>query len=175
MLYLYHMVPEDMQGTTLMPLNILKEKFPELYQHKASKYDNRKHVMEQIIPPFNCLWNDVIHFSPIPPEDIKNALKEAGFTPREMRYYQIDPSLLDPENTVIYLYAHDKKGDNMKAENFADYDPENLAQYSLLPHETKEYYKEMFDKKERPLLFVRVPHILYKGTLDVSNIPVITI
>jgi hypothetical protein len=44
------MVPEDQIGTTLYPLNQLRDVQPELYKTKASKYDGREHIMERQIP-----------------------------------------------------------------------------------------------------------------------------
>ena len=175
MYYLYHRVPEQMEGNILYPLNTLKEKNPELYEKESAKYKDREQVMEQRIPTLNCMWNDVLHLSPIHPTDLKKALSESGIETREMKFYQIDPETLDPANTTVYLYAHTDKADNMKLENFSPYDPSMISQYSTVSEETKAYYKEMKAKGGRPLLFVKVPHILYKGSIDTSNIPVKTI
>ena len=173
--YLYHGVPPDMQGTVLHPLNSLKDKNPELYLSKAEKYKDRKHVMEQFIPTLKCAWNDVLHFSAINPVELKKALVEAGMNPREMKFFQIDPSLLDPRQTTIYLYQEKTNEDKMNPKNFVEYDPEKLEEYSALSQYTKDYYKEKFSKGERPLMFVGVPHILHKGSIDVSDLPVIVV
>jgi hypothetical protein len=173
--YLYHRVPDNMEGGTLFPLNMLKEKYPELYAKQMSKYEGREHVTKQFIPGLECLWNDVLHLSAVHPQDIKQSLIEAGMPDYEMRYYQIDPLLLEPEKTTVYLYAHKVKEDNMKPENFAEYVPSEINKYSVLSQETQDYYKEMYGNHQRPLLFVRIPHILYKGTIDVSLAPIITV
>ena len=173
--YLYHMVPAYMQGSVLHPLNSLKDTNPELYLSKAEKYEDRKHVMEQFIPTLECAWNDVLHFSAINPAELKQALVEAGMNPREMKFYQIDPSLLDPKQTTIYLYQEKRSEDKMNPKNFSEYDPEKLAEHSALSQATKDYYKEKFSKGERPLLFVGVPHILHKGSIDISNLPIIVV
>jgi len=102
--FLYHMVPEDMRGTVLHPLNSLKDQHPDLYVAKSAKYENRQHVMEQFLPTLEAAWNDVLHFTAVNPEELKRALVEAGMEPREMKFYQIDPSLLDPKLTTVYLY-----------------------------------------------------------------------
>jgi hypothetical protein len=72
--YLYHMVPADMQGTVLHPLNSLKQSHPELYVAKASKYQGREHVMDQFLPTLECAWNDVLHFTAINPEELKRSI-----------------------------------------------------------------------------------------------------
>lgn len=173
--YLYHRVPEDMKGNILHPLNILKDINPELYLVKAKKYSNREHVMQQFIPTLECAWNDVLHFSVINPKELKEALVESGMKPKEMKFYQIDPSLLDPKNTTIYIFKYKEKGDKMNPENFIDYDPDYLDEHTILPETTKNYYKEIFKKGEKPLVFMGVSHILYKGSIDISNLPVITV
>jgi len=173
--FLYHMIPADMQGAVLRPLNSLKDENPELYLSKAEKYKDRKHVMEQFIPTLECAWNDVLHFSAINPQELKQALVEAGMEPIEMKFYQIDPSLLDPNQTTIYIYQEKASNDKMNPKNFAKYDLDTLAEHSTLSQMTKDYYKEKYSKGEKPLLFVGVSHILHKGSIDVSDFPVIVV
>jgi hypothetical protein len=173
--YLYHMVPSDMIGNSLHPLNAMRETHPDLFVSKASKYAGRERVMEQFIPTLKCKWNDVIHFSPINPSAMKQALVDAGMEPYEMRFYQIDPGLLDPNKTTVYLFNHENPDDKMLETNFANYKPDEIETYSKLPEATKTYYREMFQKGERPLLFIGVPHILHKGSVDISDFPIITV
>ncbi len=173
--YLYHMVPEDMKGTLLQPLNFLRETNPDLYLSKVGKYKDRNHVMEQFIPALECVWNDVLHFSAINPMELKKALIDAGMNPREMKFYQIDPNLLDPKQTTIYLYQEGVNKDGINSENFLEYDPEKLTEHSVLSQATQEYYKETFNKGENPLLFVGVPHILHKGSVDIAELPIIIV
>jgi hypothetical protein len=172
--YLYHRVPAQMWGTTLYPLNTLKEKNPDLYVEKAEKYKGREQVMGQLIPTLGVLWNDVLHFSAVHPQELKKSLVEAGMDPKKMKFYQVDPSLFDPVHTTVYRYQ-DHVLNKVDPEDFIEFDPANLAQYSVIPEKTKQYYKESFSKGEFPLMFVGVPHILYKGSIDTSILPVITV
>lgn len=169
--YIYHSVPKDMRGAQLFPLNILREVQPHIYEIEVAKYAGREHVREQRIPILDCFWNDVLHFSAIHPSQIKEALIEAGITKAfDIEFFEIEPHLLDPQNTIVYLYRHHTLEDKFKEENFAKYKPHDIAQYSLLPQETKDYYKEMISQNKKPLLFHRVPHILFKGSLNISGI-----
>lgn len=169
--YIYHWVPENMQGDILYPLNVLKEKHPDLYQKEADKYVGREHIMQQKIPFLDCLWNDVLHFSPVHPSIVKENLIAAGRTkPFTIEFFEIDPHLLNPEHTIVYLHQHRNKTDKMKEDNFAKYNPDNIAQYSEMPDETIRYYKEMYSQGEDPLLFHGVPHILYKGSLNTKGV-----
>ena len=179
--FLYHKVPVDengkekVEGNILHPLYELKDKYPELYQSLIKKYEGREWVPEQSVPSLDdCKWGDVLQFSAIDPKELKQALVEAGFEPKEMKFYQIDPNLLDPKKTTVYLYNEDDKiqSDSL---NYAEYNPTNIASYSTVTDKTKDYYRERKERGERPLLFVGIPHIFHKGSLDTSNLPVITV
>lgn len=176
MIYLYHSVPKNLQGNILYPLNALKEKHPDIYEQQVSKYVGREHITKQRIPILDCLWNDVLHFSAVNPKEVKQALAEAGRNPDfKMSYYQVDPKLIEPKNAIVYLYTHTDNKDKMNEENFASYNPDEVAKFSSMPQATKDYYKEMIDKGERPLLYHRIPHIPYKGTLDITDLPIISV
>jgi hypothetical protein len=169
--YIYHLVPKEMSGEVLFPLNTLKETEPDLYEKESAKYVGREQIMQDKLPILNCLWNDVLHLSAVHPSLVKEALLEAGRTKSfHSEFYEIDPHLLDPENTIVYLYKNNKRGDKLKEDNFAKYNPDDIAQYSAMPTETKDYYKEMYMQGKNPLLFHKIPHILYRGSLDVSKV-----
>jgi hypothetical protein len=173
--YLYHMVPHDMVGSVLHPLNTLKTTHPELYISKSSKYDTRKHVMEEFIPTLECLWNDALHFSPIHPEELKQGLIEAGMEPREMKFFQIDPELLDPEQTTIFLFNNTDIDHQTTVEDFANYNPQDIASHGTIRDITKQLWKEKIQRDGRPIFFVGIPHILHKGSIDISELKVITV
>jgi hypothetical protein len=172
--YLYHLVPQDMEGTTLHPLNRLKTTHPKLYEKYRARYEGRENVLDQTIHALECAWNDALHLSPVKPEDLKKALIEAGFKPGEMKFYQIDPELLDPQKTTIYLYQNKEAGDQAKPEDFATYDPNSIAEYAKIPQSTIDYYKNEKAEQRKPILFVGIPHILHKGSIDITNLPIIT-
>ncbi len=173
--YLYHWVPKNMQGDTLYPLNLLKEEYPELYTDYAKNYEGREKVMEQFIPTLNCLWNDVLHLSAVHPQVVKDALTEAGMQgDLKIACYEIDPHLLDQEKTTVYFDTA-SGADKMKEDNFVPFNPNETEKYSSLPQETKDYYKEIYSKGGRPLVFHKVVHILYKGTINIKGLSVIEV
>jgi hypothetical protein len=160
-----------MRGNILFPLHRLKDTHVDVYEKEVSKYVGRETILSLRIPPLNCLWNDVLHFSAVHPSRIKKALIEAGNTkPLDVEFFEIDPYSLNPEDTTVYLYTHSNMGNELKEDNFAQYNPDDVERYSVLPQDTKMYYKEMIVQNKRPLLFHRVPHILFKGSIDVSKI-----
>lgn len=176
MMYLYHSVPKNLQGNILYPLNVLKAKHSDIYEQQVSKYIGREHITQQRIPTLDCLWNDVLHFSAVHPKEVKQALIDAGQNPDfTMSYYQIDSSMIEPKKTIVYLYNHTDDKDKMNEKNFVPYNFDEIAQFSEMPQATKDYYRDMIDMGERPLLYHRIPHILYKGTIDVTNLPIISV
>ena len=163
--YLYHMKPKKIVGEELMPLNKLKEMYPEVYNKEVEKYSGRLIVTKRKVFPLNCLWNDVLHFTAVHPSKINLALEIVGFDKLTTEWFRIDAKTLNPRLTTIYLYGERK----VKNEDFTEFSTDELIKYNTLPDQTLDYYKEMHEKGERPLLFHFVQHILYKGSINFKN------
>ena len=175
MLYLYHRVPDNMQGSVLYPLNVLKEKFPEAYSAHARKYKGREAVMESVIPPLRCLWNDVLHFTAVHPREVLAALRQFGNYDGKFDYYRIAAASIEPDKAVVYLYPPDAVGREKHQEDFVPYKVEELEKFAALPEAAVAYYKERLSHGSRPLMYHLIPHILYRGTIDVSDAEVISV
>ena len=172
---LYHFVPKPLRGTTLYPLNQLKAIYPDLYEQHARKYEWRKEVMELRIPGLNCLWNDVLHLSPVHPAQVKAALQEVGFNVPTLRAFAIDEQELNTSLAVLYKYLYAGQEETEAPDNFEPFDPLTLSNHQQLPEKTKRYYAETLAEGKRPLLFVGIPHVLYRGALDVSRADILEI
>ena len=170
MMNLYHFVPDDMHGTILYPLNQMRDKLPELFDKQAAKYAGREDVQDTVIPGLGT-WNDVIHLSPIDPKKVIAALRECG-APADFTWkaFQIDVSTLDPAKLVIMTTLKD--GDKYVKE-FLPFTEENYQQNCELPEITKQHYRDSVAKGEQPLTYAGAPHVLYKGTIDTSNVKII--
>lgn len=138
------------------------------------KYKDREHVVSDFIDVLNATWADVLQFSPVHPQQIKDALIKAGYTPHEMHFYEIDATALNKENSALCLfeYSDEEKKFNKKYQN---YDPSTINQYRNLPEITVRSYIDKLKHDQKPLYFLGVPHIMHKGSLDVSNVPIITV
>lgn len=163
---MYHMVPEKMRGNILYPLSSLEKIFPDLHAEAMTEYEGREHVPETPISTLGVQFKDVLQLSPVHPREIIAALKNAGLEPHEMRFFEVDPKLLDPEKAAIYLF-NDTEGD-------VPYSPDDVAKHGVMPEETKRHYLEAATQGKRPKLFVGIPHVMYKGSIDISKLPVIT-
>ena len=172
--YVYHRVPDSLHGTVLRPLNDWRELEPELYAAKAAKYVGREYVMEEWIEPLNCLWNDVLFFQPVHPAKIDAALVNLGHALKGRQYYRVPVMLLTPKDTVLWLW--EGGGPLHKAPNsFVSCTPEEIAKHQELRSVTLNYYAEQFRTGKSPLLYFRIPHVLYKGTLDTTILEIITV
>ena len=169
-------IREKLEGEFLYPLNQLKEVFPSAYDYSVKKYEGREYLLDAKIPTLNCLWNDVLHLTAVHPSDIEKALVETGFKDvLSQKFFKIDPKLLDVENTTVYLYRYKGPNRHSNLDNYELFDKNDLQEYSIIPKSTKEYYKEMFLENKNPLLYHRIPHILYKGVLEINNLEIITL
>jgi hypothetical protein len=173
--YLYHKVPLHMKGNILFPLNDLKDIDEESYLFQEKKYEGRKGIMKREIPFLNCLWNDVLHFSPIHPALLKKELENRGLVIKEFQYFQIDPEILDPEHTIIYLCQREVVDNIINPNDIMVYKPSLVGEYSQVPDRLKKYYQEKIEQGETPLLYAGAPHILYRGTLDISHVPIVKV
>lgn len=163
-MHIYHMVPEGLAGSVLYPLNELRYVHPRRYWQEMQKYRDRQRIRGQRIPTLNCLWNDVLFLSPVHPGEITSALWEAGFTPRPMSFFEIDPAQLDVSKTCVWLPEGDRGG----VKRYQPFDSTDLPS-AALSRETLRYYRRCKAARRKPLRYKFIPHILYKGELDISQ------
>jgi len=162
--FLYHRVPPEMVGTILYPLNVLKEKYPDAYTAHVEKYKGREKLLTTEVPPLECLWNDVLHFTAVLPQILKANLAKAGIELSSKEWFEIPTSFIEGDKSIAFTYRRDVD----LIPNFKEYetfDPARMDIYRTVPRETIEYYKQKKAENVRPLLFHLVPHILYKGSI----------
>jgi|TARA_Y100000034_G_scaffold55831_1_gene68378 hypothetical protein len=171
--YLYHKVPEDMKGNFLMPLNSLKKKYPSIYNEKVKKYEGRETLLNLKFPILNCLWNDVIHLTAVNPEKLKKALIKAGSPKRKKsKWFKIDPRILNKSITIVNLY---KIRNLFNEKNYIFFQIRDLDKYNKIGSKTKAYFREEFSMGRKPMVFHFIPHILYKGKINIKDCEVIEV
>lgn len=62
--YFYHGIPEDMKGSSLIPLNDMMSVDTGLRDKYLEKYKGREEILDRKIPLLDCLWNDVVQLLP---------------------------------------------------------------------------------------------------------------
>ncbi|MDX1613091.1 MAG: hypothetical protein R3300_02205 [Candidatus Promineifilaceae bacterium] len=178
MSYVYHLVPGNFVGEVLYPLNQLRETYPDLYQSHVKKYQGRERLLTWRIPILDCLWNDVLHFSPVHPRQIRDGFLATGYDWKPRRWFEVNPAArgFDESNTVIYYSQPRTLGDfSMRTDDFAKYDPGLLSHMVTLPAETAAYYAEAVAAGEPVFAFRLIPHVLHLGTVNCKDVGVIKV
>jgi hypothetical protein len=174
MRYAYHMLPQDMKGEMLYPLNILNQKFPSIYNKEVAKYKHRPHILNITIPIHNCLWNDVLHLTFVHPKRIRNLLNKANIQTRKMTFLKIPIDQLDHKKCVIYFFKKKSK-EYYSPDQFERFNLNHFERYKRLKESTFNSYIEYKNEGKRPLLFMYVPHLLYKGTIFIKGLEVVEV
>jgi hypothetical protein len=167
--FVYHLVPPDLRGTVLYPLNQLKTIHPEIAAKQMAKYAGRVHVLQQRVPTLDCMWNDVLMFSPVHPAALKAAMEEAGHVRFPRRWFEINAQRFTRDNTALYL-----PGETPEEAQIMPYEPGCLADYAHVSEAQKRFYRRVEPGKP-VLLFGGTPHVLYKGSLHIDQARVLEI
>lgn len=170
-IYLYRWISSGMIGTVLYPLNQLKTVFPKIYYEEVKKYIGREKLLDTEITPLDCRWGDVIFLTAVDPKVIFRNLRNAGFDYPLTKFYKIPLSAFSQENLCAMLY--EKIDDEKPTKIFERFDPLKIDQYKIILDATLEYYKEKKVEGKHPLVYHLIPHVLYKGTLDVSKLEIV--
>jgi hypothetical protein len=167
--FLYHKVPEDVRGSEIVSLNVLKERDEELHQKEVVKYEGRKELMQINIEPLDCSWADVIFLAAVHPQEIHRELREAGFGGIQGRYYKIPISNLEHGKLALIMPEQLHTADK------------NILPFShdlLDPHFSeamREYLKEQKMKGELPFVHAHLQQAIYKGEIPIKDLEIIDI
>lgn len=167
MTFLYHGIPEDMKGDELITLSQMFAKDPVLHQKYLEKYKGREEILERRIPLLDCLWNDVVQLLPLHPRKLFELQLQLGLINEipEYRYFQIDPTTLNIDDTVVYFKTAPGE-ENVTVKWLKD---SNLDELQEIPEATIKYYESMVGTGEPVFNYQFVPHILYRGSVDISK------
>ncbi len=168
---IYHIVSRKPSGNRLYPLAQIKDIDPNLYADMMSKYQGRERVLAMVIPQLGCRWDEVLHMAAVHPHEVAGGLAEAGLQ-HNFLYYEIDPATLDQAKLIVYPNI-DREGNriyHLKPEDFTTFDPSELDKWAHVPRETIDYYKKNTIEGKKVLTFRHIPHILYKGSVDITNL-----
>jgi len=173
MALVYHLKPANMLGATLIPLNQLATQHPEIYERHVAKYQGREALLTRRIPLLDCLWNDVLFFSSVHPQAIRDGFIVAGKNWQPRIWYEIDTLAagFNEQNTVIY-HPDTKRiqGDfTLSHERVEPFAADKLTTIDDLPAESLRYYQEAAANNQPIFAWRGLIHILFRGTVAVSN------
>jgi hypothetical protein len=167
-MFVYHRRSSRFVGVTIHPLNILRNLEPEIAAQEIKKYEGREQLLEARVPPLDCLWNDVIHCSPVHPKLILGAMCEVGFEIQTLRYFEIPVERLAAAQTIIFCSRIGQR--EHSSDQYLEFTETNLDACQELPDATRAYYQSCWKQGHSPLTFAGVPHVLFRGSLDTSKI-----
>ncbi|MCS1350527.1 group-specific protein [Mechercharimyces sp. CAU 1602] len=174
-MFMYHQVPDDLQGEYLYPLNELASVYPHISEQKKKKYEDhpgRISLPQRKVPYLNCLWNDVIHCSPLHPAYLYRALSALGVEPASRLFFRIPYQQVAKLPVVCYHYSptHWKGvGSEVSAEDCSIMTIEHYKELTFLPEETIKYFEQSLHLKRPFGLFHFIPHMLVKGKIFVGD------
>ena len=168
---IYHLVPKKIYGNELIPLNQLKNQFPEVYSAQITKYQGREKILQRTIPKIDCLWNDVLHFSSISPQIIFSHLQQLGFGPfPNLKWYEIPVENIKTLPTVVYQAPPEPRPDFLLTENDVEiFDAATWKEPKTLTSATIQYFLTCKHEGKSPLSFQFVPHVLAKGRVNIEG------
>ncbi len=177
---IYHVLPKNLTGDVLRPLNDFKISNPEEYKKLSAKYKGREALMERTIPLLDCLWNDVLFFSPVPPEKLKVIFDDLNINWRLENWLELDMEKMEGayQNAVLMEFKTNqwKKGDfSLEPYRFSWLTPEKLGSIREVPQWTIDFYKNCLREKQPLFVFQYIPHILYRGNIDLKNLNAVKI
>jgi hypothetical protein len=168
-MYLYHFAPSKQEGDTIFPLNKLKILFPDIYEKQKAKYDNQREKDVEI-PGFGY-WNDCINLMPVRPDLVKEELERYGHPTNWLwRFYKIDSTNLDNSKLIIMV---PKDGEDTTKRDFLKFNEENCSKYCHIGDVTKYRFQKAKDNNEQPNTFAGIPHVLYKDSINTTNLEII--
>lgn len=159
-----------MVGNIIYPLNHLKQINREAYLRGAGKYQGREQLMDFVIPKLNCLWNDVVHCSPIHPSLLYKAMISSGLNPESREWYTIDPRTIKDAQFAMYSY----KTRPFDPNEFRIISVEEYQEIEEVPQKAFDWYRELANKGGKIRLpFHYVPHFLVKGAIEITKAEII--
>lgn len=175
------MVPNNIIGDNLVPLNEIKNENEELYINYAKKYNDhpeRKKLLERKVPKLDCLWNDVVHFLPLNPNHVYEALTEIGIPVKiDLNFYKIPIENLMSNKNAIYLYRKENYKGPAAPMNNLDVqllDTKEYKELTEIPIDTVVYYEKENAKGNKFGMFPFIPHILSCGKVSISNVEIMS-
>jgi hypothetical protein len=169
---LFHAVPDQMHGTVLYPLNQLERVDRAAWERERAKYEGREQVLDVRVPPLECLWNDVLHLSPVHPGEIVDELRAVGLEPLRRRFFEIDAANLDAARTVVFANRRASSSDGIDGSQWLPFEPDGLPVLAGFNAASRRYYRDCAAAGMRPLLWGYLPHVLHRGALDTRDLPI---
>jgi len=182
--FVYHLCSRDMRGTTLFPLNGLKDRFPDVYARGRKKYEGRESVLDWVVPGLGVPWADTVNLSALDPRLLVAARLQLGVPFSrllERPLARIPIERLTAWPAVVYNSAthwiNSSPGEDVPLTppetEFSSFDPHAYSEPREVPQLHLDYLSRQKDRGKVALGFVFVRHVLVAGPVDLSGIDLI--
>jgi len=168
-LALYHVLPANLVGSHLLPLNQLRSLYPDVASVAMRRYQGREKLLQRQIPQLGCKWSDTVSLSLTSPETLRSLAKELGLPWKPRIWVAIDPHTLDSGHSILYPSRRRTPWSPDTSQDFEPYRIENLASYQSVEL-TREDWAQAKSNGTPMLLFSSVPSVLYRGNIDITNL-----
>lgn len=180
--FVYHLVSRDFVGTTLYPLNQLREQLPEVYSAEVAKWAGRESVLDYTVPLIGVPWADTVNLSALHPKHLVAERRKLGVPFSrllERRVAQIPVDRLIGLPCVSYRGAshwrNSSPGDasvphTPPETEFSEFSIEEYIEESRVPDFHTQYLLRQKERGELALGFVGIPHVLVAGPIDLTGL-----
>ncbi len=177
--FVCHFQPPQMHGATLVPLNLLKSMHLETYEQEAKRYTGREKLMKRVIPILDCLWNDVIHLSPIHPQRVLDVWKQEGMISSQKKdavfpTFKIPVEKLIESQTVCFQSFNFVRGsyDSLLDKYWRFSSTEYREQVEVHDDQVR-VWRANRDAKQMRFWYSHTMHILARQEIDVSDCEIV--
>lgn len=173
--FVYHFKPKEMKGSALIPLNKLQNIHPEVYAEQVKKYKGREILLQKRTPILDCLWNDVLHLSPVNPQIILDTWRQeelniSSNVSRIIEVYKIPIERLEESTTICYqCFNYDFENYDSSLDKSWHFKKENFSEQKVVDLKQIEVWKKN-NKEGRPLFwYSHTMHVLAQQSIDINN------
>lgn len=173
--YVYHFRPAGMSGEILMPLNVLKTELPTIYEEQVKKYKGREFLLQEKIPILDCLWNDVLHISPINPQLIIDTWRAAGIydyakIPQSINVFKIPVELLSEETTLCFqTFNYDYEKNDPSLDKYWNFKVSEYTEQTKVDDKQLEIWIRDRENGRRFFWYSHTMHILARQKIDTKS------
>ncbi len=182
---LYHLCAPDFRGSTLYPLNGLKQVYPDLYERERKKFAGRESVLDYIVPELGVPWADTVNLSALDPRLLVAERSRLGVAfsrllQRKLVCIPVERIAMLP---AVNYFSHTHWINSSPGEEGVPLTPpeEEFSQFHADQYrETREvpalHSEYLLRQKARGMLalgFVFVPHVLVGSAIDLSGLEMI--
>lgn len=167
--YVYHIKSDKFKGKFIYPLEELKIIYPDIYKKEISKYKGREAHPNTKIKLLDCQWKDCVNFSTINPIKIFELEELLGIKTENAEIFRFKISDLSKLDFCLY----DDDISPKKEEAYSQITISSYKETQFIPNKTVKYFIECKEKKENPLLFAYIKHLIVNSKIDILKADII--